>query len=52
MTSALSGRIPMEQKCDQSKARALVRLLQRMDEGEDIKVLAKEAGQILGIVLG
>lgn len=36
----------MEQKCDPSRARALVRLLQRMDGGEDIKLLAKEAGQI------
>jgi DUF438 domain-containing protein len=36
----------MEQKCDQSKALALVRFLQRVDEGGDIKVLAKEAGQI------
>jgi DUF438 domain-containing protein len=36
----------MEQKCDPSKARALVQLLQRMDGGENIKLLAKEAGQI------
>lgn len=36
----------MQQECSKSKTRALVRILRRIDEGEDLRLVAQEAGQI------
>lgn len=40
----------MQQECSKSKTSALVRILRRIDEGEDLRLVAQEAGQIAGDV--